>query len=110
MPLRDALDLLEFFLFEPIDNAYHQGLISRDDYDSAVWPLMNALHPSSWAGTLVALPDGRTVSAPSWWDEDDYERGVAMPDDPALFNAGSQNAAAVAAAWSALRGDPGDTS
>ena len=103
----DALNVLEFFLFEPFDAALHEGRMTLEAYNEATGPFLEALFPSVSAGRLVEMPDGSLMVAPSWWDEDEWDRGILPPDAgmTAAVDPAEAERAMVLAAWGALRGE-----
>lgn len=96
---------MEFWLFEPFDRALLEGRMSAENYDEATGALRDVVWPAASAGRAVVMPDGTIATAPSWWDEADYERGIATPD--AVLPLSDQDVArsALESAWGVLRED-----
>lgn len=70
MPLRrmnpvDALDLIEYWLFEPLERSYLEGHIKYDDYIDRREVVWRSVYIPP---TPVLMVDGRTIVAPAWWD------------------------------------------
>lgn len=90
---------------EPFERALLEGRMSADDYHEAIGSLSDLLWPAASAGRSIVMPDGTTAVAPSWWDEAEYERGIATPD-AMLSTSGTDGArAALESVWGSLRED-----
>lgn len=100
----DLLDLLEFWIIEPFDAALVEGRMAVEDYEEAVGPILDSIWPGASAGREIELPDGRVAVAPSWWDEAEYERGIATPDGVSpQVSSGEAARAVVESMWAVLR-------